>query len=286
MKSSNAGPDSGAMSRSSLASGGLGARDQLGDEGRVGVDRRRAAAAGGGAARRLVGDGADEAAIEDGLQRVAGQRIGLAEDMRGDPRVPPARPGAGSPRRTSGRRPRASSAPAVSCQTEIPSGFIGSVIICGGPRTRRRGCVVGGRGDREQRRDRPALDDAKAPSGVRHHSMSWGGRSAASIRRPSCRAPGLRVGQPRLGVAVARRRPTTSPSRTVKTSGLTWPETSASPRPGTASIDVTRRFDVIGSAVNRTPAASACDHPLDDDGHLDRCGGRCRCAAGRPPRAR
>ena len=48
---------------------------------------------------------------------------------------------------------------------------------------------------------------------------------------------------------------TTSPSRTLKTSGFTSPETNASPRPKLASTAAIFRLPVTGSAVNRIPAA-------------------------------
>ena len=56
--------------------------DQIGDDGRIGLDR-----GGHAAGRRLAGtlvrDRRDEvAAIEDGLQRVPDQRIGLPEDLK------------------------------------------------------------------------------------------------------------------------------------------------------------------------------------------------------------
>src|ERR687898_889328 len=48
---------------------------------------------------------------------------------------------------------------------------------------------------------------------------------------------------------------TTSPSRTLKTSAFTRPETRASPMPKLASTETTFRLPVTGSAVNRMPAA-------------------------------
>ena len=48
---------------------------------------------------------------------------------------------------------------------------------------------------------------------------------------------------------------TTSPSRTLKVSAFTKPETGASPRPKLASTEATFRLEVTGSAVNRIPAA-------------------------------
>ena len=47
---------------------------------------------------------------------------------------------------------------------------------------------------------------------------------------------------------------TTAPSRTLKTSAFTRPETRASPRPKLASTEATFRLDVTGSAVNMMPA--------------------------------
>src|SRR5699024_12111901 len=49
---------------------------------------------------------------------------------------------------------------------------------------------------------------------------------------------------------------TIASSRTANESAFTEPDTSDSPRPRTASMVVIRRFDVMGSAVNKTPAAS------------------------------
>ena len=44
---------------------------------------------------------------------------------------------------------------------------------------------------------------------------------------------------------------------TTKWSGLTAPETTASPRPGLASMTASCRRPVTGFAVNRTPATAA-----------------------------
>ena len=59
--------------------------------------------------------------------------------------------------------------------------------------------------------------------------------------------------------ASPRRRSSTSPRRgsTTKWSGVTAPETTASPSPGLASITARRRRPERGSAVNRTPATAA-----------------------------
>ena len=82
MKSNSAAPDFVWMSRCELGDRCLTALDQLGDDGRIGLDRsRRAAEQGPGGA--LVGQRPDEAvAVEDGLQRVPGQRIGSPRDSR------------------------------------------------------------------------------------------------------------------------------------------------------------------------------------------------------------
>jgi hypothetical protein len=62
-----------------------------------------------------------------------------------------------------------------------------------------------------------------------------------------------------LDPLVARRRSRISPVAvsTTKWSGLTAPETTASPRPGLASMTAWRRRPVTGLAVKRTPATSA-----------------------------
>ena len=116
--------------------GGLAARDQLGDDGRIGLDRRRTARARRrrAAAGRLVGERRDEvAAFEDGLQRVPDQRIALAHHLQ--------EAGAGRRRRQAlgdvDEQPPAGLVPSargvVSCHTESPRGFMASVIICPWP---------------------------------------------------------------------------------------------------------------------------------------------------------
>jgi len=104
--------------------------DQLGDDGRTGLDR------GWPAARRrpagtLVRERLDEAdAIEDALQRVPDQRIGSPQ---GTSRRSARLAGEARPRVTSTNSlPPASDMgrPAVSWNGESPRGFTGSVIIC------------------------------------------------------------------------------------------------------------------------------------------------------------
>ena len=82
MKSSSAGPDFVRMSRFSAAMEACAALDQLGDDGRIGLDAGRAR-------RRPAPDlgprpgGRDEVvAFEDGLQRVPDQRIGSPHDLQ------------------------------------------------------------------------------------------------------------------------------------------------------------------------------------------------------------
>ena len=63
--------------------GGLAALDQLGDDGRIGLDRGRRAAAAAPTAGTLVRERRDEvAAFEDGLQRVPDQRIGFPDELQ------------------------------------------------------------------------------------------------------------------------------------------------------------------------------------------------------------
>src|SRR3712207_8589052 len=62
--------------------GGLAAPDQLGDDGRIGLDRSWRAA-GGRPAGPLVRERPDEvAAVEEGLQRVPDQRITFPQDLQ------------------------------------------------------------------------------------------------------------------------------------------------------------------------------------------------------------
>ena len=82
MKSNSAGPDFVRMSRSQGGDGRLAALDQLGDDGRIGLDRG-GRAAGRRPAGTLVRERRDEvAAVEDGLQRVPDQRIGSPQDLQ------------------------------------------------------------------------------------------------------------------------------------------------------------------------------------------------------------
>ena len=57
---------------------------------------------------------------------------------------------------------------------------------------------------------------------------------------------------------------------TTKWSGFTAPDTTASPRPGLASITACCRRPVSGFAVNSTPAAVRIHHPLDHHGERHR----------------
>ena len=122
-------------------------------------------------------------------------------------------------------------------------------------------------GDREQRGDRPALDDVEvivdqAPFDVLR------GPKCDSICRPSCTSR-TTCESVSAGCSTATVLSMTSSSRTLYTSAFTKPETRASPSPKPASTVVTFRFDVTGSAVNRMPAASGVDHLLHDHGHVD-----------------
>ena len=93
MKSNSADPDFVRMSRLQGGDGSLGALDQLGDDGRIGLDR-----GGRAASRRLAGtlvrERRDEvAAFDDGLQRVPDQRIGSSPGPPGGRRGSMAKPG-------------------------------------------------------------------------------------------------------------------------------------------------------------------------------------------------
>ena len=167
---------------------------------------------------------------------------------------------------------------AMSWNIESPSGFMGSVIICWWPtetKTWLSSSATSGMGNRVVI---GRLWTNWKSSSARHHSMSCGEPKWASMRRPrsasrttcasvnagcawragsiscSCVPPAGAAWTASCLVAIAV--VTISPSRTVETSTLTRPETSASPRPTVASTKATFRFDVMGSAVNRTPAAS------------------------------
>ena len=111
--------------------GGLAALDQLGDDGRIGLDRGGRAGRRGGRARSLVRERRDEvAAFEDGLQRVPDQRIGFPQDLQEAcaARWRSQSPGDVDEQPSAGLVHAAASA--VSCQRESPRGFMGSVIIC------------------------------------------------------------------------------------------------------------------------------------------------------------
>ena len=74
MKSNSAGPDFAADLAPQRGERGLGLRDELGDDGRIGLERGRRGA-GRRTRGRLVGEQRDEAAVDDGLQRVTHQRL-------------------------------------------------------------------------------------------------------------------------------------------------------------------------------------------------------------------
>ena len=107
---------------------GLGLRDELGDDGRIGLERGRRGA-GRRTRGRLVGEQRDEAAVDDGLQRVTHQRL-----------LPPdhGQEGAADGGRRQALRDVDEQPPAGLVHARErdqlvhgePSGFMGSVIIC------------------------------------------------------------------------------------------------------------------------------------------------------------
>ena len=109
--------------------GSLVAPDQLGDDGRIGLDRGRRAA-GRRPGGTLVRERRDEvAAVEDGLQRVPDQRIGSPQGLQE----------AGAARRRSQALGDVDEQPPAGLvhrrerrqlEQESPRGFMGSVIIC------------------------------------------------------------------------------------------------------------------------------------------------------------
>ncbi len=142
--------------------GGLGAPDQLGDDGRIGLDRGGRAAS-RRPARALVRDRPDDvAAFEDGLQRVPDQRVGFPQDLQ---EVGAARwrsealgdvdeqPPAGLVHGRRGRQQEQGEPQGlhgVRHHLLVTDGDVDVVLF------------VAGRGDGEQRCDRPALDDVEA----------------------------------------------------------------------------------------------------------------------------
>ena len=140
--------------------GGLAAPDQLGDDGRIGLDRGRRPAGRRRHAGPLVRERPDEvAAVEDGLQRVPDQRIGFPQDLQ------------------EARAARRRSQALGDVDEQPPAGLVhgprGRQLPQGEPQglhgvghhlLMTDGDVdvvlsVAGRGDGEQRGDRPALDD-------------------------------------------------------------------------------------------------------------------------------
>ena len=129
MKSSSAGPDFVRMSRFSAATDAwLCSISSVTMAGSVSIGAGASPAA--APAGTLVRERRDEvAAVEDGLQRVPDQRIGLPEDLQEAARL------AGEARRwatSTNSLPPASciGGSAISWNSESPSGFMGSVIIC------------------------------------------------------------------------------------------------------------------------------------------------------------
>ena len=249
--------------------------DQLGDDGRIGLDRGRR-----GAGRRpggaLVRERRDEvAAVEDGLQRVPDQRIGLAHRPPGWPaRV------AGDARRWA---TSTNSRPPASC-------IVGSAdqLVHGEPE-RLHGVghhllvtdgevdvvlLVAGHGDREQRRDRPALDDLEVVVGqapfdvlrtaemrfdppaelLEPHDLRIRQRRLLLLRRSiACSRPAAEAWMASRLAATALRRS----RRRAPCSGPGSPGRRPAPRRGRSSPrpTATFRLDVTGSAVKRMPAA-------------------------------
>ena len=136
--------------------------------------------------------------------------------------------------------------------------------------------VVARRRDGEQRGDRPALDDLEVVVDQAPFDVLRAAEVGFDVPAQPHEPHGLHIRQRRLllprwvdgqELRPAGRRgvdgtllggdrlATTAPSRTLKTSALIRPETSASPRPKVASTEATLRLPVTGSAVKRTPAA-------------------------------
>ena len=259
--------------------GCLAARDEVGDDRRIGLECgwRAAKQRRGGT---LVRKRPDEAvALEDRLESVQDQRIGFPGELqeggaarrRGEPfrhvdEQPAAGLGHGRGRRHLPER-EPEGLHGVGHHLLVADGEIDVVLP-----------VVGLR-DREQRRDRPALDDLEvaveqAPFDVlrarRSALRSAGrarraGRPAASVNAGcACRSGSIGcswvppAGEASMASCLSPTvLATTSPSRTLKTSAFTRPETSASPSPKLASTVATFRSPVTGSAVNRIPDTSA-----------------------------
>ena len=148
------------MSRLQGGDGRLAALDQLGDDRRIGLDRG-GCAAGRRPGGTLVRERRDEvAALDDRLQRVPDQRIGPARASPGGLRGSPAKPGRWVTSTNSLPPASCIGGSAVSCQTREPQRLhrVGHHLLVADGDVDVVLPVVG-RGDREQRRDRPALDD-------------------------------------------------------------------------------------------------------------------------------
>ena len=154
--------------------------------------------------------------------------------------------------------------------------------------------LVAGLGDGEQRGDRPGSERSGSRRRPDTTRCPAGDRSAPRSAAPAPRVPGnprvtcsdggscrrgststVRVPPPGTACTARCLAPTdrariSSPGRTVNTSGVTVPDTRASPRPKPASTVATVRLPETGSAVNSTPAASGRTMPLHDHGHADR----------------
>ena len=258
------------MSRCSAASEASAARDQLGDDRRVGVDRRGAPArrrhrrreprpASGGtksprsttvcSASPISGSELPQHVEEAGAARRRGQALGDVDEQ------PPAR---------LGHRPRRRQLP----QREPERLHRRRSSSAGGRRRRRRGSPsspAAGTGNSvvigrlwtiwKLVVDQAPLDVLRAAE-VRFDPP-------AEPREPH----GLRVGQRRLAL-VATARSTTSPSRTCRRPRSPGPTTSASPRPNAASTvgDPAVRGDGIGGEQDAGRLRD--DHALHDDGHV------------------
>jgi hypothetical protein len=153
-----------------------------------------------------------------------------------------------------------------------------------------------------------ACSKNRRPAGSMAHSTSWGQpvrRSTARPRRPSLRRSlGVSRGSSGRGTAAqtrsseepgtscrgcstgltarsstcrrAARRPKSGRRRgrpNVARSGVTWPETSASPMPNTASNVISAKLPVTGFIVNKHPGDPGVDERHDHHAHAQAPGG-------------
>ena len=238
--------------------GRLAALDQLGDDGRIGLDRRPA--------RRRPAARRDPRPGATGRSR-RGRGWSAARPRSAD-RPSPGPPGgrarlAGEARRwatSTNSLPPASyiRGRAVSCHSGEPQGLHGvghHLLVTDGDVDVVLSVV--GVGDGEQRGDRPALDDLEAVVDQAPFDVL----RAAEVRfdPPAELHEPRRPARPSAPAAVpaAARSPWRRPRRRApcRRPAFTRPETRASPRPKPASTEATFRLDVTGSAVKRTPAA-------------------------------